>query len=53
MRLSTTLFLAGAVKAQFGGFGSISHLRFGCEQLTIERLDPYAFFTTRPRKKDR
>ena len=51
MRLSTTLFLAGAAKAQFGGFGSISHLRFGCEQLTIERLDPYAFSQPDSKKK--
>lgn len=40
MRLSA-IFLAGVAEAQFGGFGGLSHLRFGCEQLTIERLDPY------------
>lgn len=39
MRLSAILFAAVA-EAQFGGFGGLSHLRFGCSQLTIERLDP-------------
>lgn len=34
------ILLAGIAEAQFGGFGGLAHLRFGCSQLTIERLDP-------------
>jgi len=37
MRLSTLAFVA-AVEAQF--LQGLNHLRFGCEQITIERLDP-------------
>ncbi|KAL2110448.1 hypothetical protein VUR80DRAFT_1163 [Thermomyces stellatus] len=41
--LLPVILLAGVAEAQFGfggGFGGLAHLRFGCSQLTIERLDP-------------
>lgn len=36
--LLSVLLLAGTAKAQFSQ--GLNHLRFGCSQITIERLDP-------------
>jgi len=36
--LWATLFFAAAAEAQFSA--GLNHLRFGCSQITIERLDP-------------
>lgn len=38
MRSWTPIFLAAGVSAQF--LRGLNHLRFGCSQITIERLDP-------------
>jgi hypothetical protein len=34
-----TLVFAAAVEAQ-GGFAGLNHLRFGCSQIVVERIDP-------------
>lgn len=37
--LWSALVFAAVVEAQ-GGFAGLNHLRFGCSQITVERIDP-------------